>query len=91
MEMNLEKTKCMVAAKEQQRCKQEIRGKVVEQVMEFTYLGPELTKATVISSRKLETNHDNAAETRPGTELTKQMMTIARNESNKNHIWQNAK
>lgn len=43
MEIKAEKTKCMAIAKEPIRCKVNLKGIVLEQVMTFSYLGSEIT------------------------------------------------
>lgn len=43
MKISAEKTKCMVASREPRRCKLEMEGKIIEQVMAFNYLGVEIT------------------------------------------------
>ena len=41
--MSIHKTKAMAISKEPLRCKLEINGRMVEQVMEFNYLGVKIT------------------------------------------------
>ena len=43
MEISATKTKSMVIAKNPIRCKLELEGKIIEQVMNFTYLGVKIT------------------------------------------------
>lgn len=50
MQISAEKTKCMVISREPRRCKLELEGKSIEQVMTFNYLGVEIT-----SERNLKT------------------------------------
>ncbi|CAG9830839.1 unnamed protein product [Diabrotica balteata] len=59
MRISVEKTKCIVISKEPRRCKLEIDGKIVEQVMKFNYLGVEVT-----SDRDIRTqgNHQKRQE-----------------------------